>query len=339
MPASALTPRGGSTRPEGGGVREAGLQRRSRRDADRRAGGSRPRTGRADRLCAAEDAAAADALDGFPDAGRVRPVPPRRRGLGQPPVPRRQEARRHDRRVPAAAQRRRRAAREGPPLRARRRDGAAVPRHRTPRLDAADARPAGSCGRRRPGGGRRRRRRGHHVRPRGRGERCRPARLQGRRPHDARPAEGGGAAARGRQGHRQAARGRGDERQRDRRELGEGECERDPAGLVSRRGGRHGDRRDARRREQPGRPPARHGLQGPRATAGVHRLLDGAPDLPLLRRRAALPVRPRPQLLDLRLLRAEAVEPGAAGGRAAARGGAGRRTPAHARATRSRSCT
>ena len=43
-------PRGGSTRPEGGGLREAGPQRRSRRDEDRPAGRLRPRTGRADRL-------------------------------------------------------------------------------------------------------------------------------------------------------------------------------------------------------------------------------------------------------------------------------------------------
>ena len=50
--------------------------------------------------------------------------------------------------------------------------------------------------------------------------------------------------------------------------------------------------------QQPVGPAADHPLHGRRPAARVHRLLDGAPHLPLLRRRAAVPLRLRAQLLD-----------------------------------------
>ena len=86
-----------------------------------------------------------------------------------------------------------------------------------------------------------------------------------------------------------------------------------------------------------GRLPA-HLLPLGRPAPALRRLRDEGPHLPLLHRRAALPLRPRPQLLALRLREARRPEEGG-GGRAGRGVGRGARTPAPWRPTRSCSST
>ena len=142
------------------------------------------RTGRGLRLRAAEDAGAADALDRLPDARRVGHLPPRRRGLGQPAATstaRSSSTPRGGFPPPPSV--------VDVPLEKGRRYAIRV--EMVPRFIASahlvwmppkpDIR--GTSRGRGARGGRGRRRRRHHLRPRGRGERRRPARLQGRRPH------------------------------------------------------------------------------------------------------------------------------------------------------------
>ena len=89
----------------------------------------------------------------------------------------------------------------------------------------------------------------------------RRARLQGRRPHQHRPAQAGRGSDRGPRRHRQAA-GRGaGQRQRPGRQLGQGPRQRHPGSLVSGRRGRRGRGRNPLRHEQSRRTPARHLLQ------------------------------------------------------------------------------
>ena len=133
---------------------------------------------------------AADALDRLPDASRERHLPPRRRGVGQPPVPRRQASWS----TRPAASRRPRASSTSPLEKGRRYAIRieSIPRRfavDAARVDAAAARRRDPRRRRRPRRGRRRRRRRHHLRPRGRGVRRGSGGLQGRRPHEPRPAD------------------------------------------------------------------------------------------------------------------------------------------------------
>ena len=108
-------------------------------------------------------------------------------------------------------------------------------------------------------------------------------------------------AARGAARDGQAGRAGADDGIRAGRRLGEGE----PAGgarrLVSGPAGRQRHRRRAVRQGQPVRPPAGHLLQVGRQAAAVRRLFDEEPDLPVLHRRAALPVRPWPVVHAVRL--------------------------------------
>ncbi len=187
---------GGQARPEGRGVLLAGAVRRAGRGADGSAG--RLRRGSPWLGPSTREAGPADALDGLPDAGRVGHLPDRRRGLGQPPAPGRQVAGRHHGWLAAGAEHDRDRAREGPPLRGPGRGTVDLHPGSASHLAGAGA---GRSREGRGGGagrGRRDRRRRHHLRPRGRGVERRPARLQGRRPHQPRPAARGGGAAPGR---------------------------------------------------------------------------------------------------------------------------------------------
>ncbi len=127
-------------------------------------------------------------------------------------------------------------------------------------------------------------------------------RLPRRRPHQPRPAGAAREAGDDRHGHRQAGGRRADERQRRRRDLGGGASLRRARGLVRGRGSRHGDRGDAGGREQPRGTTSGDVLQERRPVAPVHRLRDEGPHVPLLQGRAALPVRLRAELLELRVL-------------------------------------
>ncbi len=86
-------------------------------------------------------------------------------------------------------------------------------------------------------------------------------------------------------------------------------------------GGDRGGGRPLRRRE-PGGPPARHLLPLARPAPALRRLRDEGPDLPLLHRGAALPLRPRPQLLDASPTRSS-PSPEGGGGRPGGRVGGG----------------
>ena len=99
----------------------------------------------------------------------------------------------------------------------------------------------------------------------------------------------------------QARRAGADDGIRAGRRVGEDEPAGDPRRLVSRPAGRQRHRRRAVRRRQPVRPPAGHLLQVGRPAAAVRRLRHEGPDVPLLHRRAALPVRSWPVLHALRL--------------------------------------
>src|SRR5215472_306350 len=63
--------------------------------------------------------------------------------------------------------------------------------------------------------------------------------------------------------------------------------------------GWRGSGRDAKRKKQPCRPASGYVLHGRGPVAQLRRLRYGEPDLPLLRRQAALSVRLRPQLHDI----------------------------------------
>ena len=281
VPTSVLTTDDGRRRPEGRGVREAGLQRHAGRDADRRrrslVGRDPRRRAAAGLRRAAAAAGAADALDRLPHARRERHLPPRRRGLRQPAVPRRQAAGR----LRPAASRRPRASSTCTLEKGRRyaiRIESVPRRFASTRLVWMPPQPD----------------------------------VESRAVAAARDADvvvavvGITSDLEGEENGVQQEGFKGGDRTsldlpREEQRLLEAvkatgkplvvvvmsgsaiavnwakpQRERDPAGVVPGRGGRHGDRADARRHQQPVGPAAGHRLQGRRPAARVHRLLDGA---------------------------------------------------------------
>ena len=126
-------------------------------------------------------------------------------------------------------------------------------------------------------------------------------RLPGRRPHQPGPAGAAGEPGEGGHRHRQAGGRRPDQRQRHRGELRGGARRGARRGMVRRRGGRHGHRGDPGRRQQPGGPSSGDVLQERGSAAPVHGLRHEGPHLPVLQGRAAVPVRLRVELFDLRV--------------------------------------
>ena len=98
------------------------------------------------------------------------------------------------------------------------------------------------------------------------------------------------------------------------RELGEGSRQRNSRSVVSRRRRRRRRRRNPLRQKQSRRPLARHFLQRRRPASAVRRLRDEGSHLSLLRGHAALSLRLRPQLHDVRLQRLSVLTPAVAAG-------------------------